>query len=251
MVDDDAINRLVATSQLEDLGFEFEAVESGKRALRAVARQSFDAILMDCQMPELDGYETTRRIRRQETQGRRKVIIAVTAHAMKGERERCLAAGMDDYVAKPFRGEELRAMLDRWLLIGDVDRKADAGACGETHKDRGQAPALHPEPLAAARKLGRKTGKDLAGQMIEIFKREGPVRVEKMRRALAEKDHREMAKVAHALGGSAVYLGAAALAKLCRELEEMAQLEDQGGCEAGFKAFEEEHRRVQEELKTR
>ncbi len=253
VVDDDAINRLVAASQLEDLGFKLESVESGRRALQALERGSFDAILMDCQMPGLDGYETTRRIRRQEASGRRTVIIAVTAHAMKGERERCLAAGMDDYVSKPFRGEELRAMLDRWLLIGEVEDQVGtavdgATADGEAVDSEPASPALHPEPLAAARRLGSKTGEDLAGEMIGIFKREGAERVATMRRALAEKDHRTLTSVAHALGGSAVYLGAAALAKLCRELEEMAQLEDQVGCEAGFETLEAEHRRVLNEL---
>ena len=80
--------------------------------------------------------------------------------------------------------------------------------------------------------------------MIEIFEREGPERLGAMRRALAENDHRAMARAAHALGGSAAYLGASALAKLCRELEEMAELEDLGGCRAGLETLEEEHRRV-------
>lgn len=252
VVDDDAINRLVAASQLEDLGFEAEAVASGEQAIEAVERQSFDGILMDCQMPELDGYETTRRIRRQEASGRRMVIIAVTAHAMKGERERCLAAGMDDYLAKPFRGEELRALLDRWLLTGGVKNPFTAAATGGNgdleDPESVRAAALDPGSLAAARRLGRKTGKDLAGQMIQIFRREGPERVEEMRRALAEKDTRKLGKVAHTLGGSAVYLGASALTRLCRELEEMAELEDLGGCQAGFKALEAEHQRVQQEL---
>ncbi len=255
VVDDDTINRLVAESQLEDLGFEVTAVESGKRALAAVERQSFDAILMDCQMPELDGYETTRRIRRHESPGRRAVIVAVTAHAMKGERERCLAAGMDDYLSKPLRGEDLRAVLDRWLLGGDASAEAGADRPSREPADRGPgrpasvgAAALDPGPLAAARELGRKTGRDIAGEMIEIFEREGPQRLEAMRRAFAGRDHRALAKAAHALGGSAAYLGAASLARLSRELEEMAQLEDLGGCETGLEALAEEHRRVLQEL---
>ena len=255
VVDDDAINRLVAENQLEDLGFEFEAVENGKQALQAVERRNFDAILMDCQMPELDGYETTRRIRRREAASRRTVIIAVTAHAMKGEREKCLAAGMDDYVSKPFRGEDLQAMLDRWLLIGDVENQTTEKSLVDREKAPAvsapleRRPALDPEPLAAAHKLGRKTGKDLAGQMIKIFRHEGPARVDKMRQALAEKNHATLAAAAHSLGGSSRYMGAMTLAKLCRELVEMVEVEDLKGCEAGFTALEEEHRRVLEALR--
>ncbi len=258
VVDDDAINRLVCESQLQDLGFEVEAVEGGEQALRAIEHQGFDAILMDCQMPDLDGYETTRRIRRRESPGRRAVIVAVTAHALQGEREKCLSAGMDDYLSKPLRGEDLRVVLDRWLLA--VDAEAEAERLLRETADRkpvrppaagasaGRRIALDPAPLAAARRLGRKTGRDIAGQMIEIFQREGPARLELMRRALAEQDPGAIAEAAHALGGSAAYLGAAALAKLSRELEEMAQLEDLGGCAAGLEALEEEHRRVLDEL---
>ena len=252
IVDDDAINRLVASSQLEDLGFEHEAVENGVRALQSVEHQAFDAILMDCQMPELDGYETTRRIRLLEESGRRTVVIAVTAHAMKGERERCLSAGMDDYVSKPLRGEDLRRVLERWLPSGEGRRGVDPDRSTITPEgaitNPNQRLAIDPEPLAAARELGLKTGQDLAGQMIEIFRKEGPTRVGRMQQALAEKDRHTLAETAHSLGGSARYLGAMGLAKRCRELEEMLEHEDLEGVQAGLKALEEEHQRVLEEL---
>ena len=246
VVDDDAINRLVATTQLKDLGFESEAVENGKRAIRAVERQSFDVILMDCQMPDLDGYETTRWIRRKQTSGQRPVIIAVTAYTIKGEREKCLAAGMDDFMTKPFRGEELETMVDRWLLIANTDPKTGAELSAPDASER--RVALHPEPLAAARKLGHKTGKDMVGQMIKIFEHEAPVKIEKMRRALMGEDAKSLVEAAHALGGSAVYMGAEVLAKRCREVVETARLEGLGGCEARLAALEEEHRRVRLEL---
>ncbi|MEM9553939.1 MAG: response regulator [Acidobacteriota bacterium] len=118
VAEDHPINRMVALGQLESLGYEADAVESGTEVLAALDETSYDIVLMDCQMPDLDGYETTRRIRHREADEdsrRRTRIIAVTAHAMKGDREECLAAGMDDYLAKPFRISQLATVLERWI----------------------------------------------------------------------------------------------------------------------------------------
>ncbi|MCP3961654.1 MAG: response regulator [bacterium] len=246
VVDDDAINRLVAESQLKDLGFVVEAVEGGVQALEAIERLSYDVILMDCQMPELDGYETTRRIREQEPAEEHTLVIAVTAHAMKGERERCLAAGMDDYVSKPLRGEDLLAALARWL---SPDGSRHGEWVGTSSREEVlESKPLESKPLAAIRKLGRKTGRDLVGEMIGIYRREGPERLEGMRRALADDDADQLAVIAHSMGGSAVYLGASTLAKQCRELTELARQGNLDGCESRLQAVEAEHQRVLAEL---
>ena len=115
LAEDNEVNQLVALSQLDALGFTADAVGNGFEALSALQQKQYDLVLMDCQMPELDGYETTRRIRMRSDGLRNIPIIAVTAHAMKGDREKCLDAGMNDYISKPFQQEELVAALGRWL----------------------------------------------------------------------------------------------------------------------------------------
>ncbi len=117
LAEDNEVNRIVALSQLQALGFPVDAVNNGLEVLQALERQHYDLILMDCQMPQLDGYETTRRIRRPGSPWRDLPVVAVTAHAMKGDREKCLAVGMNDYISKPFQREELLAVLEQWLPV--------------------------------------------------------------------------------------------------------------------------------------
>ena len=116
LADDNPINRLVLEEQLRSHGFAPRTATNGREVLAELEKQGADLLLLDCQMPELDGYETTRRIRQNELGGRHLPIIALTAHALAGDRERCLAAGMDDYLAKPFTEKELLEAIDRWIV---------------------------------------------------------------------------------------------------------------------------------------
>jgi CheY-like chemotaxis protein len=116
VAEDNSVNQRVAALTLERLGYRCTIAANGREALAALERSQFDAVLMDCQMPELDGFETTRRIRAAEVRsGAHLPVIAMTANAMAGDREACLAAGMDDYVAKPFSPQELLEILERWM----------------------------------------------------------------------------------------------------------------------------------------
>ena len=127
LAEDNEINQLVAISQLEAMGYRVDAVGNGLEVLKALKGGSYDAILMDCQMPQLDGYETAAKIRELEGAASSKPIpiIAVTAHAMKGDREKCLAVGMNDYISKPFKQEDLRDMLGRWLSSAGASPSKD------------------------------------------------------------------------------------------------------------------------------
>jgi CheY-like chemotaxis protein len=127
VAEDNEVNQKVAVKILERLGYGVELAENGKEALAACARRRYDAVLMDGQMPGMDGYEATRRIRERETRGGRRVpIIAMTASAMKGDREKCLESGMDDYVSKPVTPENLEAVLRKW--VGAASAPAERAA---------------------------------------------------------------------------------------------------------------------------
>lgn len=115
VAEDNAVNRRIAVLMLERLGYDVTSVQNGSEAVSAAASCIYDLILMDCQMPEMDGYRAAIEIRRGEEDGRRVPIVALTAHAMPGDRERCLDSGMDDYISKPYTLETLDATIRRWL----------------------------------------------------------------------------------------------------------------------------------------
>ncbi len=151
LVEDNPINQEVVRCMLENLGCQTEVADAGQVALRWVSRRPFDLVLMDCQMPVMDGYEVTRAIRRRERSGQiaanpagrprpRIPIVAMTANAMKGDRERCLAAGMDDYLSKPFRPAQLYRCLEQWMP-GRTQRSASQGAAPSGTERPSQRPA--------------------------------------------------------------------------------------------------------------
>jgi PAS domain S-box-containing protein len=229
VAEDNVINQLVIVQQLTAMGYDVVAVNNGREALEALESGCFDLVLMDCQMPELDGYETSRRIREGPEKSRRIPIVALTAHAMREELDRCLAVGMNDYITKPFLEEGLGRKLDRWL--------------GDGRDDGAEArPPLDGARLAELRELGRSLGRDVLGEIAESFRSQG--HVDEIRSALAHGDLPLAERNAHALKGSSAALGAAVLSALCGKFERLPRDAEPEALAAPLAALEEEHRRV-------
>ncbi len=237
LAEDNTMNQKVAIGLLEKLGHRAEAVASGSEVLKAMRLVPYDIIFMDCQIPELDGYDTTREIRRREaakrdSSGRRTYIIAMTASAWPGARAKCLDAGMDDYIAKPVRLADLEATLQRAL---ENIRPASGNAAAPT-----ATAILDTEALATLRELRQSNQPDPVAELIDLFLRDTPARLQEMRSAIANQDAAGLESAAHNLNGCASNLGAKQLAELCQRLEEQAQTSALDGAAAMLVQVEQE-----------
>jgi CheY-like chemotaxis protein len=210
IAEDNEVNQLVIETMLAKRGFEVDVANDGAEALAKLAHGEYAAVFMDCQMPNVDGYEATARIRAQERDGRRLPVIAMTAHAMAGDRERCLDAGMDDYLSKPLRPELLDAVLERWLGL------APAAGDGVVAEAEAVADALIDE---ARMRTFRDDYPDIVDQLVDLFVQSTPPLLGELRAALDGGDHDEMRRTAHKLKGSCQNIGATFMATLCRSLE--------------------------------
>ncbi|MBI1764109.1 MAG: response regulator [Acidobacteria bacterium] len=237
LAEDNLINQRLAIRLLEKHGHRVTVANNGQEALAAFAQQPFDLVLMDVQMPVLDGFKTTARIRAEESlHGQHVPIIALTAHAMKGDRERCLAAGMDGYLAKPLQSAELLAVLTRLApQAGQATRPAP--------------PVERPEVEAAvfdqARALAQVEGDhELLAELGELFRQDSPRLLAALAQASAKHDRAGLARAAHALKGAAGNFGAqATVAAVCR-LEELAQTGNFDGADLACQALEAELNRL-------
>jgi signal transduction histidine kinase/CheY-like chemotaxis protein/HPt (histidine-containing phosphotransfer) domain-containing protein len=237
LAEDNAVNQEIARSMLETAGCDVTLADNGRLAVEQWRAQAFDLVLMDCQMPELDGLEATAAIRTAEAgTGKRVRIVALTANAMEGDRNRCLAAGMDDYLSKPFRRHELTAVLRRWI---DPARKArDAGdaavqlseppappapaAAGHECSGPPTAPAFEAAVLQAALPAGTGLDSPLAVRLIRLFVDESAKQLARIEDAAGTRDHRALAGAAHVLKSSSAMVGACAIAAIAQRLEMMA-----------------------------
>jgi signal transduction histidine kinase/HPt (histidine-containing phosphotransfer) domain-containing protein len=234
VAEDNPVNQKVATLLLKELGFSAHVVANGREALEAVGRAPYSIILMDCQMPDMDGFEATGAIRRGETlTGKHIPIIAMTAHAMQGDREKCIAAGMDDYVSKPVTAAKLKEVLLRWFKP-DSNRWRGArepmrGAVtmptgGESKVQNGSTPqepdAINMQALESA------CGSEGARELLEIFVHSTDDLFGRMNAALSAKDAKQLKSCAHEMKGACASIGAQDMAAISKNIEASALAEN-------------------------
>jgi two-component system, sensor histidine kinase and response regulator len=205
VAEDSAINRQVVTNMLRSLGYAADVVVDGTAAVEALSRRSYAAVLMDSHMPGLDGFEVTAQVRCGESRGRWTPIIAITASAMQGDRERCLAAGMNDYLAKPIRLDELAGVLARWIPSTDSSEPIDRSAL---------------EGLCAYQEPGEP---DLIGTTLQLYKTEAPQLFATIRDAVDREDPELLWRAAHTLKGASGTIGAREVEAICTAVERLGR----------------------------
>jgi two-component system sensor histidine kinase/response regulator len=235
LAEDNPVNQEVAISMLDILESEYQLAENGKQVLAALNGDQFNIILMDCQMPEMDGFEAATEIRRMEhdNKANRIPIIAVTANAMEGDREQCIAAGMDDYLSKPFSQIQLAEMLQRWggeiATVEDQQSHKNGGqqdaGCSVSNEAQDQAdePAIDQAALNNIRQLQRPGKPDLLEKIVLLYMKDSPGLLNALRDAIHQDDAEQVRMHAHRLKSGSANLGALRLAELCKQLEDMGR----------------------------
>ncbi len=287
------VNQKVAVRMVEKLGYRADVVGNGLEAVEVLERIPYDLVLMDCQMPEMDGFEATREIRKREaldvkreaethdevrvkSEAKEKAIsdtlhsspvtlhripiIAMTANAMKGDREKCLEAGMDDFISKPVRIEELDAVLEKWAPKSpegeEHEAKTSAEELGVRNQELEEKPSTdtpHSPPLdqAVLDELRSLVGEDdplFLSNLVNQFLQDIPTHVEAIRQAVEQSNAEALMKTAHAFKGACLNMGAPGLAALCLELEEKGRAEAMEGAENLLPPLQSEVDRVRPAL---
>ncbi len=227
VAEDSPINQEVASQHLRVMGCQVDVVDNGVAAVRAVAQTKYDLVLMDCQMPEMDGYEAARRIRREEEDnaGSGLPIVALTANAVKGDRETCLAAGMDDYVSKPFTQEQLRKVMLRWLPAAKVITEVSLEVAELSNvPDAADPSILDKVALRNIRELERNGASGMLARVVEMYRNSAPQLLSDIRKGVEEGDADRTRRAAHTMKSSSANLGAVVVVALCKRLEDEARV---------------------------
>jgi signal transduction histidine kinase/CheY-like chemotaxis protein/HPt (histidine-containing phosphotransfer) domain-containing protein len=255
LAEDNPVNRDVALGMLDLLGCRADVAGDGHEVLAALDRSAYDLILMDCQMPRMDGFTATEEIRRREREKGgewRTRIVALTASAMEEDRERCLAVGMDDFLPKPLRVEALRAALDRWLApLAVIPGPAGVDGAGPSFPAEGDA-SVDRKAIEAIRALERGGGQGsqgLLGRLIDLFAQSAPELIARFRGAVGRGDASEAQTAVHTLKSSSANMGAMKLSALCGELESQVRSGLRGDEAERIAEIEAEYGRVEKALK--
>jgi len=263
LAEDNPVNVEVAKAMLESLGIEATCARNGQEALNAVRGGAFDAVLMDCQMPVMDGFAATAAIRREEREaGRARTlpVIAITANALQGDREACLAAGMDDYLSKPFTQQQLAAVIGRWVAVPLVATTHHLDAppgqpprlprelVEAIQRDAVNRAALDRVAIDNIRALSRDGGDALVQKVINAYVGDTPRHLATLREAVEGMDPGSVRRVAHSLKSASANIGAARLATLCKELEQLGRADTVVGADLILADMETEFQTVRHSL---
>ncbi len=214
VAEDNSVNQKVAVRMLEKLGYRADVAGNGAEAVDAILHIPYDIVFMDCQMPEMDGFEATAQIRRMTGSRKNTTIVAMTANALQGDKEKCFAAGMDDYLSKPIKQAELAAVIDRWPAITHApDYKLSKATGTENLLDESVLLELH--------ELANEDDPDFVEQLLTIFVRETPNRIAQIRRAAETHTPKKVSEIAHLLKGTCIQLGLIGMVNLCLRLEDL------------------------------
>ena len=255
LVEDNRVNQEVTLGMLSVFGCRADVAGTGREALDAIAAGEYDLVLMDCQMPVMDGYEATRilRAREKETGGKRLTVVALTANALEGDSDSCLAAGMDDYLSKPFTIGRLGNVLSRWLSAGV--RPGPAGTEEEPPEIRSvEKPSASPidaSVIDGIRALEGEENRGLLERIINLYLSDAPRLVEGILSAAEKGETESILRAAHTLKSSSANVGAIGLSELCRKVEGMVRAGDPiAAGDPILSKFEGEHQSVRDALAT-
>jgi CheY-like chemotaxis protein/HPt (histidine-containing phosphotransfer) domain-containing protein len=208
LAEDSIVNQKIAVRQLQKLGYRADAVANGREVLEALARIPYDLVFMDCQMPEMDGYEATAEIRRREGAKKHTKIVAMTANALAGDRKKCIAAGMDDYISKPVRPEALAAVLER-IFVENSSSELEASRGSE----------LPPVDLD---RVHESMGEE-AASILEAYLEQMSLNVKRLNAAIGAENSKEIDSIAHNCAGVSANCGMVAIVAPLRELERLGR----------------------------
>ena len=247
LAEDNVVNQKVASLLLRKLGCEVEIAKNGQEAVERVTAEEFAVVFMDCQMPLMSGFEATDAIRGlPDTSRANTPIVAMTANAMRGDRERCLMAGMNDYLSKPVQKDVLEKMIHRWAVTSGSEGREDEAAMNESETEM---TVIDQDVIASLRALSDGDDEDLFAELVAIFLDDTPARIRDMQEALDKDDVERLEGAAHALKSSCANLGAFTLSALFRDIEAAGRSQDLERAGSLIRRTHDEYERVEGALR--
>jgi two-component system sensor histidine kinase/response regulator len=240
------VNQKVALRMLTKLGCRADLVANGQEAVEACRTIPYDLVFMDCNMPEVDGFTATQMIRKMEGDAKHTVIVAMTANALRGDREKCLAVGMDDYVAKPVSQKALADIINEWRE--KTMEQPPTGIAASAQQGEAQAPVLDRTRLDELAELGDEEDPEWVRSILQKFEEDSASRIVQLVVAAETGDARALGETAHALKGSCSNLGAARMASIAQDLQALGRSGNTADATDMVRALEQAFAQVKEAI---